>query len=261
VVWKAATPKPWRRPLGIAGAPLIPAIVITSLTRRHAVVRLHDQQRSPDERSDIRGTPPKSLAHYGCADTSPCGHDIPDFASLIRATCSIIAMLGPNSGALIKTGYAPDGRSSSFPAILSYTGQAADAEANDPYYGGRLMQVDPVGYGGGTNLYAYVHNDPLNLTDPLGLCDNPQGCGGNIQLAAAGDLRCQGFSGGCQSGGSFGTTAMYGVSGRNLCAACAVKILGIENEPASEKVIILRPFLLPGRKGVRIYGRPQSCTQ
>jgi len=28
------------------------------------------------------------------------------------------------------------------------------------------------------DLYAYVHNDPLNLTDPLGLCDNPQGCGG-----------------------------------------------------------------------------------
>ena len=27
-------------------------------------------------------------------------------------------------------------------------------------------------------IYAYVGNDPLNLTDPLGLCDNPQGCGG-----------------------------------------------------------------------------------
>jgi len=27
-------------------------------------------------------------------------------------------------------------------------------------------------------IYAYVQNDPLNLTDPLGLCDNPQGCGG-----------------------------------------------------------------------------------
>jgi hypothetical protein len=28
-------------------------------------------------------------------------------------------------------------------------------------------------------IYAYVGNDPLNLTDPLGLCDNPQGCGGS----------------------------------------------------------------------------------
>ncbi len=31
------------------------------------------EQRSPDERSDIRGTPPKSFAHYGSADTSACG--------------------------------------------------------------------------------------------------------------------------------------------------------------------------------------------
>jgi len=31
------------------------------------------------------------------------------------------------------------------------------------------MQPDPIGYGGGVNLYAYVNNDPLNATDPLGL--------------------------------------------------------------------------------------------
>jgi uncharacterized protein RhaS with RHS repeats len=50
---------------------------------------------------------------------------------------------------------------------------------------GRFIQPDPIGYGGGVNLYAYVHNDPLNFTDPLGLCDNPQGCGGgSFQIAA-----------------------------------------------------------------------------
>lgn len=69
----------------------------------------------------------------------------------------------------------------------------------------------------------------------------------NIQLVAAGNLQCQGFSGGCQNGGSFGTAAMYGVTGRHLCADCAVKILGIEDEPAGERVKILRPFLLPER--------------
>jgi len=68
----------------------------------------------------------------------------------------------------------------------------------------------------------------------------------NIQLAAAGDLQCQGFSAGCQSGGSWGPTAAYGMSGRSLCTDCVVKMLGTENEPGAEEVIILRPFLLPG---------------
>jgi RHS repeat-associated protein len=40
---------------------------------------------------------------------------------------------------------------------------------------GRFNQTDPIGFGGdGPNLYAYVLNDPVNATDPLGLAVGPE---------------------------------------------------------------------------------------
>jgi len=35
----------------------------------------------------------------------------------------------------------------------------------------RFLQVDPVGYKDQTNLYAYVRDDPVNRTDPSGMCE------------------------------------------------------------------------------------------
>jgi RHS repeat-associated protein len=59
---------------------------------------------------------------------------------------------------------------------FGFTGQirlAADrhyykARMYDPGLG-RFLQPDPIGYGGGMNLYAYVKGDPVNFVDPLGL--------------------------------------------------------------------------------------------
>jgi len=97
---------------------------------------------------------------------------------------SIIGTLDSSSGALSKRGYLPYGASASASGTFAYTGQRIDPETNGLYYyrarmytprWGRFMQTDPVGYSAGSNLYAYVGNDPLNRADPTGLApDSPQ---------------------------------------------------------------------------------------
>ena len=68
-----------------------------------------------------------------------------------------------------------------------------------------------------------------------------------VRIAATGDLKCDGFSGGCSSGGSRGTTGMYNVTGQVLCVSCAIKMIGVANEKAAEQIRALQPFTLPGR--------------
>ena len=64
---------------------------------------------------------------------------------------------------------------------LRFPGQYFDQETGlnynyfrdyDPSIG-RYTQSDPVGLGGGLNLYAYANLNPANTTDPLGLPSNP----------------------------------------------------------------------------------------
>ena len=62
----------------------------------------------------------------------------------------------------------------------------------------------------------------------------------NVIPAAAGDLKCVG--GDCQSGGDQGMTGMYRIGRATLCRKCAVKKLGMENEPAEEIMKTLERF-------------------
>ncbi len=38
---------------------------------------------------------------------------------------------------------------------------------------GRFTQADPIGLSGGLNLYGFANGDPVNFTDPFGLCTHP----------------------------------------------------------------------------------------
>jgi RHS repeat-associated protein len=92
---------------------------------------------------------------------------------------SIVALMDGGASTLASFAYRPYGDATGSAPVFGYTGQRIDPELGRLYYYrarhyspvlGRFLQVDPIGYLGGGNLYAYVGNDPLNLADPGGAC-------------------------------------------------------------------------------------------
>lgn len=68
--------------------------------------------------------------------------------------------------------------------------------------------------------------------------------GRDTEIAANGDLRCEGI---CSRGGSWGTTGAYNVDDTILCRNCAVKTLKIENLPGGQQNLILRRYELQAK--------------
>ena len=64
------------------------------------------------------------------------------------------------------------------PSRYTYTGREFDPDTGLLFYRarwydpqqGRFTSEDPIGFDGGLNLYGYVENNPMSLSDPSGLC-------------------------------------------------------------------------------------------
>jgi RHS repeat-associated protein len=164
---------------------------------------------------------------------------------------SVIGSQDSSSGTLTKIGYLPYGKSANAPGTFGYTAQRIDPEIGGLYYyrarhyspaWGRFLQTDPIGYNGGINLYAYVGNDPLNGTDPLGLYTLQIGLAGSWNLPFSVAIPA-GFGIAIDTSGHVGVYGYLGLAA-NLGASVNA---GASIQVSNAKTIcdLQGPFLMP----------------
>ena len=100
----------------------------------------------------------------------------------------------------------------------------------------------------GVRIYAYVQNDPLNLTDPFGLCDNPQGCGGsNGSLLGGTGVLAIGATAACAAAEPCGAIELGGIA---AIAAGAIILNsqspGSQSQPQAQQPQSPSDILTPG---------------
>jgi RHS repeat-associated protein len=128
--------------------------------------------------------------------------------------------------------------------LVGYTDGSGQKYMRNRYYDpvkGTFTQTDPIGLAGGVNLYGYADGDPVNYSDPFGLCPYEGGCRSplfhTLRLFGMGEARAArweaaGSAGGAITGAAGGAARSAGVAaGRAAVAGVPVGTVSYSRHP------------------------------
>jgi RHS repeat-associated protein len=113
----------------------------------------------------------RGLAETG---TYPDGRELPSCNESGPGDCFAVSWPGRTSTAFLQVPDAYVGPETWHGSVLDgkrdATGQVYMRNRYDDPSSGRFTQEDPIGLAGGLNLYGFASGDPVNFSDPFGLC-------------------------------------------------------------------------------------------